>query len=118
MTYPYRNIVERLERHLPRMADGECWEPTYKSTNNFGHLNIAKEGNVGRASCHRIAWEMHHAEPIPEGMSVLHHCDNPACCNPEHLYIGDHTDNMQDRKRRNRTNLQRCPNTGRYLSNK
>ena len=107
MSYPKRNIVERMERHLPRMAANECWETSYKSSNDTGHRLVNNEHNIGHSFCHRVAWEMHHAQPIPEGMSVLHTCDNPRCCNPEHLYIGDHTDNMRDRTDRGRTNLSR-----------
>jgi len=44
---------------------------------------------------HRVSWEIHNG-PIPEGMSVLHKCDNTICTNPEHLYLGTQTQNMQD----------------------
>ena len=42
-----------------------------------------------------IAWELTNG-PLPEGMSVLHHCDNPPCVRPGHLFLGTHTDNMHD----------------------
>ena len=44
---------------------------------------------------HRKAWEDANG-PIPEGMSVLHHCDNPPCKNPDHLFLGTQDDNVQD----------------------
>lgn len=51
---------------------------------------------------HRIAWEVEHGEPIPDGEFILHHCDNPPCCNPAHLYLGSKRDNARDRTGRGR----------------
>lgn len=52
---------------------------------------------------HRFSWEFYNKQEIPEEMCVLHVCDNPPCCNPDHLFIGTMKDNTQDmiRKRRN-----------------
>ena len=44
---------------------------------------------------HRQAWEDANG-PIPDGMHVLHSCDNKPCINPEHLFLGTHRDNMRD----------------------
>ena len=44
---------------------------------------------------HRIAWVIHNGK-IPKGLCVLHHCDNPSCCNPKHLFVGTVRDNNID----------------------
>lgn len=43
----------------------------------------------------RVIWAMMRG-PIPDGMHILHHCDNPPCINPRHLFMGTHADNMRD----------------------
>ena len=52
-------------------------------------------------SAHRLAWEMVYG-PIPEGMQVLHRCDEPRCCNPGHLFLGTAAENMADMRRKGR----------------
>ena len=50
---------------------------------------------------HRVAWELVNG-PIPESMLVLHHCDNPPCVNPKHLWLGTQQDNVADRDAKGR----------------
>jgi hypothetical protein len=45
---------------------------------------------------HRVAWTLHHGQ-IPDGMSICHHCDNPPCVRPDHLFVGTHGDNCRDK---------------------
>ncbi len=66
-----------------------------------GRKNEDGYGMIGPWSAHRLAWFKKHG-PIPEGMQVLHHCDNPPCWNVEHLFLGSHQDNMADRDRKGR----------------
>jgi hypothetical protein len=48
-----------------------------------------------------MAWEAVNGR-VPDGLWVLHHCDNPPCVNPAHLYVGTHADNMRDMRERRR----------------
>ena len=60
---------------------------------------------------HRLSWEMHNGK-VPEGLSVLHHCDNPPCVNPAHLYVGTQLENVRDRAVRRRGKEHRQNGTG------
>ena len=93
------NILERIERHAGELRDDECWVTDYASQNEYGHVRIRPEASgLDRPSValHRVAWEAHNAEPIPDGLFVCHSCDNPLCFNPAHLFLGTNTDNMRD----------------------
>lgn len=80
-----------------------CWEWTAsRGSNTLGH-NYGKVGVDGKNRfAHRVAWVLMYG-PVPEGMDVLHRCDNPPCCNPTHLFLGTHTDNMRDRAAKGRS---------------
>lgn len=74
---------------------GECWVWTGSRT-SFGHGTFyPRDGGPVRINAHRRSWEMHFGA-IPEGLFVLHHCDNPPCVRPDHLFLGTQADNMQD----------------------
>jgi len=53
------------------------------------------------ARAHRVAWTLANGE-IPQGIDVLHKCDNPCCVNPDHLFLGTDKDNHQDKARKGR----------------
>lgn len=71
---------------------GECIEWRGAKT-GFGYGK--RKINGKSLMTHRLAWERANG-PIPNGMCVLHRCDNPPCINPDHLFIGTHGDNNRD----------------------
>lgn len=86
-----------LEERFWRKVDKgeECWLWTgNKRPNGYGAI---QEGGKGTRtlSAHRLSFEMH-SGPIPDGMVVMHTCDNPTCVNPAHLELGTYQDNMDD----------------------
>lgn len=70
-----------------------CWLWTGKTRTQWGYGRVGIGGKY--PVVHRVAYEAF-VGPIPDGMSVLHRCDVPACCNPDHLFLGTHQDNMDD----------------------
>jgi hypothetical protein len=93
-----------------------CWEWQGARTKGYGMVGHRRRANPGTRvkQVHRAAWELTYG-PIPEGMFVLHRCDNPPCCKPEHLFLGTQKDNMQDCKLKGRNFDGRatlCPGAG------
>lgn len=73
----------------------------HKNKWGYGKIRINKKTYLA----HRISYLIYNGE-IPDGMCVLHSCDNPSCVFPEHLHLGTHADNMRERADRNRNKYQ------------
>ena len=79
-------------------AEDECWLWTAAaSSTGYGQMKYWKK----ICGAHRLAY-LFSIGPIPEGLVVMHSCDNPACVNPAHLSVGTHKDNIEDRDRKGR----------------
>lgn len=90
------------ERFWSKVTKGEnqaCW-PWQGCTNGADYGMILHEGT--KVLAHRVAWELKHGTKIPDGMIVMHKCDNPRCVNPRHLELGTQRDNMEDRSDKRR----------------
>lgn len=108
-----QTLHDRFWSKVKRAAPSECWEwqasRHKKGYGQFGFYPRPAKSRTIRA--HRACWLLVHGA-IPDGVSVLHHCDNPACVNPAHLYLGSNDDNVRDRVARGRTRTGRrtsCP---------
>ena len=66
----------------------------------YGVFFLGKKGCYDKA--HRVAWMINNAEPIPEGMVIMHTCDAPSCVNPSHLRLGTPLENARGRDRKGR----------------
>lgn len=72
----------------------ECWE-WQASRNLKGWHGQFRNALGGVELSHRASWRLMKGE-IPKGLFVCHHCDNPICVNPNHLFLGSQSDNMKD----------------------
>jgi len=103
-------LKERFFRNVKIGNPNECWEwPLSKDGDGYGRIFI--KGKKYRA--HRLTWMVFQG-PIPQGFHVCHHCDNPPCVNPHHLFIGTNYDNLMDSVRKGR---HRIPNNPTFGSN-
>lgn len=92
MTTP---LETRFQSNLGPVTEGGCipWIG-YTNKHGYGQIGLGGHGSQ-RVFAHRLAYEKANG-PIRDGLCVLHRCDNPPCCNPEHLFLGTRAENMED----------------------
>lgn len=89
-------IAERLDRYTKQEGECRVWMAA-RDRNGYGRIRV--EGST--KFTHRVAWSEKHG-PIPAGMDVCHHCDNPPCREESHLFLGTRSDNMTDMLKKGR----------------
>lgn len=93
-----RNVADRFWSRVAKGGIDDCWNWIAGiGTHGYGRMSV----DGCPESSHRISWQLNNG-PIPQGLHVLHRCDNRICCNPNHLFLGTNLDNINDMVSKNR----------------
>jgi hypothetical protein len=96
-----KTFFERWCEKVDMKGPDDCWEWLgYKNWGGYGWI----KNNKKNIRAHRFSYAQYknNGQPIPNNLCVCHHCDNPSCVNPNHLFLGTQKDNMLDRDRKGR----------------
>jgi predicted metal-binding protein len=87
-------IIELILKEVVINEKG-CWDFMGGCPNNYGYKQITVDNDKQERFAHRLSYEWF-KNVKPGDFEVCHHCDNPRCINPDHLFIGTHRTNMRD----------------------
>lgn len=95
--------MTRSERFWLKVQKSEgCWLWLGgRNARSYGIFGFIKDGRQRSIAAHRFAY-MDSVGPVPDDLHVCHHCDNPPCVRPDHLFVGTRSDNMRDAQRKGR----------------
>jgi hypothetical protein len=97
-SFRVKPIAARLWAKVEKTSG--CWNFKGAMTKGYGVIGTSTSGDQDYA--HRVSWRLAFGE-IPDRLFVCHHCDNPRCVRPDHLWLGTPADNNLDRKQKGRT---------------
>ncbi len=108
--------VQTMEQRFWKKVDktDSCWQWTGSTNGKYGKIRCEDQGPLLYA--HRYSYLLHYGD-YDQSMQVCHHCDNPLCVRPDHLFLGTRSDNMQDAVSKGRHSSVRkthCPHGHQY----
>lgn len=103
------NNINKSGPYIERLGS-KCWL-WLGSKAGRGYGKLAPQYHCIAYSAHRFMWTLENG-PIPKGMYICHHCDNPSCVNPAHLFLGTPKDNAHDKVSKGRANHPRGEKSG------
>lgn len=93
--------IARIESYIDKAATCFAWTG-HVDEHGYGYITLkCRDGKFRSLRAPRVLWELTNG-PIPDGQYICHHCDNPNCVRPDHLFLGSHEDNMRDMREKGR----------------
>lgn len=89
----------RVWSKIDKRGIDECWPWTGATQFGYGYIWIVQQKIHAKA--HRVVYAYTHGD-FDSSLCVCHHCDNPPCCNPSHLFLGTRAENNRDRDNKGR----------------